>query len=125
MELNLNYLKGLVDSIVSYTTEFTQEIDISDKECTHYVYPHQNGFAVRFDWIKAYVFNKVSNEDEPDYDHQILYFSKVEKKDKIIKEILSQLESIEAVDIESLTLSDVIDQSDQLQELRREAHGFS
>ena len=83
MELNLNYLKGLVDSIVNYTTEFTQEIDISDKECTHYVYVHQNGFAVRFDWIEAYVYDKVSNEDEPDYDHQILYFSKTEKKETI------------------------------------------
>jgi len=120
MELNLNYLKGLVDSIVSYTTEFTQEIDISDKECTHYVYPHQNGFAVRFDWIKAFIYDKFSNESEPDYDHQIIYFSKVEKKDKIIKEIVSQLESIEAVDIETLTLSDVVDHSDHLQELRRE-----
>lgn len=120
MELNLNYLKGLVDSIVNYTTEFTGEIDISDKECTHYVYPHQNGFAVRFDWIKAFIYDKFSNEDEPDYDHQILYFSKNEKLDKIIKEILSQLESIEAVDIESLTSSDVVDHSDYLQELRRE-----
>ncbi len=125
MELTLDYIRGIVDGVVIYATEFTQEIDISVKECTYYVYVHQNGFAVRFDWIKAYVFNKVSNEDEPDYDHQILYFSKTEKEDKIIKEILSQLESIEAVDIESLTLSDVIDQSDQLQELRREAHGFS
>lgn len=120
MELNKNYLKGLVDGIIGYTTEFTQEIDLSDKECTYYVYVHQNGFAVRFDWLKAYVYNKVSNEDEPDYDHQILYFSKTEKEDKIIKEILSQLESIEAVDIESLTLSDVVDHSDHLQELRRE-----
>ena len=120
IELSINYLKGVVDGIVKYATEFTQEIDISDKECTYYVYVHQNGFAVRFDWLKAYVYDKVSNEDEPDYDHQILYFSKNEKLDKIIKEILSQLESIEAVDIESLTSSDVVDHSDYLQELRRE-----
>ena len=72
MELNKNYLKGLVDGTIGYTTEFTQEIDLSDKECTYYVYVHQNGFAVRFDWIKAFIYDKFSNEDEPDYDHPIV-----------------------------------------------------
>lgn len=122
MELTLDYIKGIVDGIVNYTTEFTQEIDLSDKEFIYEVSERGNhGYKVKMKWLRGYVPAKYSDEmDRPDYDNQEIYFSSTVKIDKIIKEILSQLESIEAVEIVELFESDLQDNSDDMQELRRE-----
>lgn len=97
----LDYYKGLVYGIIEYET--SEGIHISDeKEFEYRVFERgNNGWAVEMKCIQAYKEAKFKGDyfqpadnDEPIHYEQVLYFTFDTKVNKVIKEVILELNNI-------------------------------
>lgn len=100
---SLDYHRGFVDAAMYLMLDTLVCID-EEKELEYAVSAHYGTqFKIEMSWVKEYKLDKFEGNHEvpPDgitkiYDSQELYFNYNEKKRKVIKDILEELEIIES-----------------------------